>query len=137
MIFVLLYQCLAGFLAWFNYWLIENKYFKNIYHSFNGALHISAASLIGYYTEWNYGVSCLLFTRVVFDTVLNIFRHKGVGYVSPAPASILDKIEKWIVFELVEIVYRKKTIIPEEDVERTAIVFRIFILGLATGFLFV
>ena len=102
----------------------------------NGALHISAAFLIGYFTKWNYGVSCLLFTRVVFDTVLNVFRHKGVGYVSPAPLSKIDQLEKKIVLGIAGHLYEDRTIISEEKIEWIAIFFRIFILGLATGFLF-
>ena len=134
MIFILLYQCLAGFLAWWNYILIKHN--KRIYHAINGALHLIAAFLIGYFTKWTYGVSCLLFTRVVFDTVLNIFRHLGLGYISPAPLSKVDQVEKWVVLEVSEIVYRKKRIISDEDIERVAIGFRIFILGLAVVFLF-
>lgn len=134
MILVLIYQCLAGFLAWWNYILIKNN--RRIYHALNGALHIAAALLIGYFTEWNYGVSCLLFTRVVFDTVLNIFRHKGVGYVSPAPLSKVDQLEKKIVLWIAAKVHKKRTIISEEKVEWVAIFFRLFILGLATWFLF-
>ena len=133
MILVLIYQCLAGFLAWWNYILIKNNRFKKYYHSANAVLHIAAAILIGYFTEWNYGVSCLLFTRVVFDTVLNIFRHKGVGYVSPAPLSKVDQIEKKIVLWLAS---KGRVFVTEERIEWTAIFFRIFILGLATGFLF-
>jgi hypothetical protein len=135
MIFVLLYQCFAGFLAWFNYILIKHN--RRIYHAINGALHIGAALFIGYHSKWNYGVSCLLFTRVVFDTVLNIFRHLGVGYISPAPLSKVDQLEKWIVLALAEIRYRNRRIISDEDIERVAIGFRIFILGLAVAFLFV
>lgn len=131
MILVLLYQCLAGFLAWWNYVLIKNN--RRIYHALNGALHIAAALLIGYFTKWNYGISCLLFTRVVFDTVLNVFRHKGVGYVSPAPLSKVDQVEKKIVLWIAGI---GKVFITEQRIQWTAICFRIFILGLATGFLF-
>jgi hypothetical protein len=134
MIFVLLYQCLAGFLAWWNYTLIKNN--RRIYHALNGALHLTAASLIGWFEGWNYGVSCLLFTRVIFDFVLNVLRHLGAGYVSPAPASKVDQLEKWIVLELSEIVYRKKRIINDEDIERVAIGVRIILLGLAIMFLF-
>lgn len=131
MIFILLYQCLAGFLAWWNYILIKNN--KRIYHALNGALHIAAAFLIGYFTKWTYGVSCLLFTRVVFDFVLNVLRHKGVGYLPTTPASKVDQLEKWIVLKIAGI---GKVFITEERIEWTAIFFRIFILGLATGFLF-
>lgn len=132
MILILLYQCLAGFLAWWNYILIKNG--RKVHHTVNGVLHIAAALTIGYYTKWNYGVSCLLFTRVVFDTVLNIFRHKGVGYVSPAPLSKVDQVEKKIVLWIAGI---GKVFITEERIEWVAIFFRIFILGLATVFLFV
>lgn len=137
MIFILLYQCFAGFLAWFNYWLIKTDNFKNWWHPINGSIHLFAAVSIGYFFGWNYGVSCLLFTRVVFDTVLNIFRHLGVGYVSPDPKSKVDDLEKWVVLEVSEWVYRKKRIISDEDIERVAIGFRIFILGLAVVFLFI
>lgn len=102
----------------------------------NGALHIAAAVTIGYYTEWNYGVSCLLYTRVVFDTVLNIFRHKGVGYVSPSPMSVLDKIEKRIIMWVAGLVHKKRTFIPDGKIQWVAICFRIVILGLATWALF-
>lgn len=137
MIFVLLYQCFAGFLAWFNYWLIKNDYFKNWIHAVNGSVHLLVAFVIGYYTKWNFSLSTLLFTRVVFDTCLNIFRHKGVGYVSPAPKSKVDEAEKWIVLKLASIVYRNQRRISDEDIERVAIGVRIFILVLATGSLFV
>jgi hypothetical protein len=134
MIFVLLYQCFSGFLAWFNYWLIKNN--RHIYHALNGALHLIAASLIGYFEGWNYGVSCLLFTRVVFDFVLNAFRHLGAGYVSPHPASKVDELEKWVVFWLSEKIYKKKVIISSEDIEKVAIGVRIILLVLAIMFLF-
>ena len=136
MLLVLFYQCFAGFLAWWNYILIKNNQFKNYLHTANGILHICASLTIGYYSEWNYGISSLLFTRVVFDTVLNILRHKGLGYVSPAPASKIDQIEKKIVFWIAAKVHKKRALIAEEDIERVAICFRIFILGLATTFLF-
>lgn len=134
MIFVLLYTCLSGFIAWFNYILIKQG--KNIKHWLNGASHISAAVLIGYFTNWNYGLAVLCFVRVVFDTVLNIFRHKGVGYISPAPASMIDKAEQWMILELAEIICRKKRIISDTDIERVAIGFRIIILLTGIIFLF-
>lgn len=134
MILVLIYQCLAGFLAWWNYILIKNN--KRIYHALNGALHIAAALLIGYFTKWNYGISCLLFTRVVFDGVLNALRpEKSLGYVPEKPISITDRVEAWIIFEIVKVVYKRRISITEDRVERVAIWFRLFILGLAFGFL--
>lgn len=135
MIFILLYQCLAGFLAWWNYTLIKNQ--RKIYHFLNGAIHLTAACLIGYFTKWNYGVSCLLFTRVVFDTVLNILRNKGVGYVSPFPASVVDQIEKKIILWLASKVHKKRTFIRDEDVQWVAIGFRLFVLISAIIILFI
>jgi hypothetical protein len=135
MIFILLYQCLAGLLAWWNYILIKDG--KRIYHALNGFLHICAAVLIGYFYGWNYGVSCLLFTRVVFDTVLNVFRAKGVGYVSPHPVSKIDRIEKLFVLFVSEIVYRKKVFITEENIQWIAIGVRCFILLTAVTILFI
>src|SRR5688572_13260933 len=135
MIFILIYQCLAGFLAWWNYTLIKNQ--KRIYHALNGLLHLTAAGLIGYFTKWNYGLSCLLFTRVVFDFVLNVLRSKGAGYVSPHPVSKIDQLEKTIVLFFSEIVYRKKRFITDEDIEVVAIGFRIVVLLTAVGILFI
>ncbi len=135
MIFVLLYQCLTGLLAWWNYILIKHN--RRIYHALNGALHLTAACLIGWFTKWNYGLSCLVFTRVVFDTVLNILRHKGVGYVSPFPISKIDQAEKKIVFWIAGIVHKKRTIISDREIEITAIWFRVFILLTAIGILFI
>jgi hypothetical protein len=135
MLLVLLYQCLAGLLAWWNFVLIRHN--RRIYHALNGSLHLAAAITIGYYTGWNYGVSCLLFTRVVFDTVLNVLRSNGVGYISPNPLSWLDKQEKALVLWLAAIIYRKRRIIKDEDIEWVAIGIRVIILGLATGSLFI
>ena len=129
MLIVFFYQFFAGFLAWYNYILIKNN--RRIYHALNGAVHIAAALLIGIFTKWNYGVSCLLFTRVVFDTVLNLLREKGLGYISPDPSAWTDRVEEDIILWLAG----KKA--SERRVEWTAILFRIFILGLATIFLFV
>ena len=135
MIFILLYQCLVGLLAWWNYILIKDG--KRICHALNGLLHISAAVLIGYFYGWNFGVSCLLFTRVVFDFVLNVLRHKGAGYVSAHPVSKMDLVEKEIVFKIVKLLYRKRTIISEREIELTAIKFRVFILISAILILFI
>jgi len=133
-IFILLYQFFTGgFVAWFNYWLIKNNHFKNYYHAINGALHIAAAVLISYYTKWNYGVACLLYTRVVFDAALNIWRDKGLGYVSPAPASKIDQVEKWLVLRIAGIVHKKRTVIADEQIQWIAIYFRLFILLTATA----
>ena len=82
-------------------------------------------------------MSCLLFTRVVFDFVLNVLRHKGAGYVSSHPVSKMDLVEKEIVFKIVKLLYRKRTIISEREIELTAIKFRVFILISAILILFI
>ena len=139
MIYILLYQVFAGgFLAWFNFFILRYKGdIKKAVHILNGCLHITAACLIGYYTKWNYGVSCLLFTRVVFDTALNIWRDLGVGYLSPAPDSWVDQKEKWIILWVAARVHKKRTLIPEGCIQWIAIAFRIIILITAVLLLFI
>jgi hypothetical protein len=137
MILILLYQCITGLLAWINYTILRSKGdIGKAMHMANGALHLAAATAIGYFTQWHYGLACLLFTRVVFDTVLNILRSLGVGYVSPAPDSVVDQWEKKLVFRIAAIVHKKRTIITDREIEWTAIGFRIFILITATTILF-
>lgn len=87
----------AGFcilLAFLNAYLIKKG--RRIYHAINGALHLLAASAIGYYYGWELGVATLFVVRVFFDWSLNIFRGLPLGYVSLKPKSIVDKIEKFI-----------------------------------------
>ncbi len=81
--------------AWLNYYLIEVKDYK-IKHFWNGLIHIAMAIAGVYFWGWQIGVSILFVARLVFDTALNLFRKKGIDYVSPRPASIVDKIEKKI-----------------------------------------
>lgn len=138
MIFVLLYQCFAGTLAWANYQILKRKGDVGwVIHSVNGLLHLAAAVLIGIYTKWNYGVSSLLFTRIVFDTTLNILRRKNIGYVSPFPDSVIDKAERWVIMGIVGIVYRGRTVISIERIEWVAVYFRIVILICGIIFLFI
>lgn len=138
MIFVLLYQCFAGTLAWANYQILKRKGDVGwVIHSINGLLHLAAATLIGFYTKWNYGVASLLFTRIVFDTTLNVLRRKSVGYVSPFPDSVIDKAERWVIMRIVGIVHKKRTFIAKERIEWVAIYFRIVILIWGIIFLFI
>jgi hypothetical protein len=117
MILILLYQCITGLLAWINYTILRSKGdIGKAMHMANGALHLAAATAIGYFTQWHYGLACLLFTRVVFDTV--------------------DQWEKKLVFRIAAIVHKKRTIITDREIEWTAIGFRIFILITATTILF-
>lgn len=139
MIFILLYQIFSGgFLAWFNYWIL--KEFGDIgedMHKINGGLHIIAACLIGFFCHWQLGVACLLFTRVVFDTALNIWRDLGLGYVSPNPDSWVDQKEKAIILWIAAKVHKKRTLIPDQDIQWIAIAFRIIILITAVLLLFI
>ena len=93
MIWLLLYAIACIGLAAYNNDLIRDG--KRIYHAINGAIHLTAAILIGYFTNWQYGLAVLFIARLVFDTSLNLFRGLGIGYVSPKPKSIVDRIEKW------------------------------------------
>jgi hypothetical protein len=133
MIVVLLYQCFAGFLAWWNYKRITNN--KSINHFVNGALHIAASLLIGFFTQWNYAIANLFITRVVFDTVLNVLREKGLGYMSPEPASVVDQVESAIILWIARKVYKMRRVINDEDVSWVAIWFRVFVLGVGIAFL--
>lgn len=67
---------------------------KRIYHGLNGGLHIAAALLVWYFTDFLNAVSLFFLTRVVFDISLNLFRGLGIDYVSPSPKSIVDQYEK-------------------------------------------
>lgn len=128
MIWILVYQVFVGWLAYKNAeWSNPEDEYK-IRHWLNGLLHIMASFAIGYFYEWNIGVSNLLFTRVVFDSVMNVCRELGLGYVSPKPESWIDKAEKWIVLRLSEWIYLKKRNVSDNDIEKVAIGVRIFIL---------
>jgi len=67
--------------AWLNCWLIAKK--VKIRHFWNGLLHGCVAVLIGYKTEWHYGLAVVFIARVVFDVSLNLFRGLPVDYISP------------------------------------------------------
>lgn len=82
-------------LAWLNYYLIEVKN-KRIYHAINGAIHILTAVAGWYFFSWQVGLAILFVARLFFDVSLNLFRGKAIDYVSPAPKSVIDRIEKKI-----------------------------------------
>lgn len=126
MIYLLLYCLFSAVLAYYNFRLIKSN--KRIFHALNGILHITAAGLITYYFSWQLGLAILLLVRVIFDTTLNILRSLGVGYMSPSPASIIDKAENWFVDKVTELVYKSKKFITDSDYEITAIGLRILIL---------
>lgn len=87
------YLLLVVVLAYDNAKRIDND--KNIKHWLNGLAHLSMAGIL-YFVDWRLSVALLLLVRVVFDSALNLFRGLSFGYVSPKPASLVDKIEKKI-----------------------------------------
>lgn len=93
MIWLLLYAIACIGLAAYNNDLIRDG--KRIYHAINGAIHLTAAILIGYFTNWQYGLAVLFIARLFFDVSLNLMRGLAIDYVSPKPKSIVDRIEKW------------------------------------------
>lgn len=92
MIYPLLYIAVCIALAAYNADLIKEG--KRIYHALNGAIHLTAAILIGYFTNWQYGLAVLFIARLFFDVSLSLMRGLSIDYISPNPKSIVDKIEK-------------------------------------------
>lgn len=103
MILIIAYIPFCIALAWLNHILIKKG--KRIYHAINGIIHLAAAGAGWYLFSWEVGLSILPAARLFFDVPLNLFRGKSVDYVSPAPKSIVDKVEKWI--------FRKDGITPK------------------------
>ena len=130
MIFIFLYQAFVIWLAIKNAKWSNTKDEWKIKHWLNGLIHLAVSGLIGYFFGWNLAFSNLIFTRIVFDTTMNIRRDLSLGYVSPDPESKLDQAEKWIVLKLAG---KNPT---ENKIEWVAIWFRIFLLGLACFFMF-
>jgi hypothetical protein len=89
-----LYAAFCIGFALYNYDRIERG--KRIYHGVNGFIHLFFAVLCTVFGGWKMGVSILLIARLFFDISLNAFRGLPLGYVSPDPKSIVDKIEKKI-----------------------------------------
>lgn len=88
----LLYIPFCIFYAWLNArWISRNR---RIYHGLNGAIHIVAAAVVGWFVVWYHAITVLLIARVAFDWPLNLFRGLPLGYVSPKPKSIVDRAEK-------------------------------------------
>jgi hypothetical protein len=69
---------------------------KRIYHSLNGGIHLLSAYVV--FRLWGIGeaICLLLVARVVFDSALNLMRGLSLGYVSPRPKSIIDRLEKGV-----------------------------------------
>jgi len=82
------------FFAWLNAkWIAKDK---KILHGINGGIHLVAAFLFAYYTEWYHFFTTLLIARLFFDVSLNLFRGLEINYVPLKPKSIVDKIEQWV-----------------------------------------
>jgi len=93
MIAVFVYQIFVVWLAYDNAERIAQG--KRIYHGLNGLLHLLAAAIVLVH-GWQYSVALLFLTRIVFDSSLNLFRNLSLGYVTPKPKSIIDKVEQAI-----------------------------------------
>ena len=90
----LLYIPVSIAFAWLNArWIKQGKH---IYHFWNGLLHILVAIGVGIVTKWEFSLAVLFIARVFFDWALNLMRGLPLGYVSPKPKSIVDRLEKWI-----------------------------------------
>lgn len=137
MILVILYQIFVIWLAYKNSQWSNPTEAHKIKHWLNGLCHITAGGLVGFFFGWWLFVSLLLITRVVFDVSMNLFRKKDVGYVSPSPDSKIDKLERDFIFWLSSIIYKSRTIITADDIEKTAIGFRItiFLTGIILLFI--
>lgn len=103
MIYVFVWALFCVWLAWDNKKRIDEN--KKIYHALNGGLHVLAAVCVWLSCGWNYGMAVLFTSRLVFDIALNLFRGLGIAYISPSPASVIDKIEKKVVLLLAEKVF--------------------------------
>ena len=87
------YLLFVVIIAWDNAKRIDND--KKIKHWLNGLAHLSMACIL-YFVDWKLSVALLYLIRVTFDISLNLFRELPINYVSPKPASFIDKIEKQI-----------------------------------------
>ena len=68
---------------------------KFINHLINGAVYIALIA-VPYFMFHNYWlIAALLFVRlIVFNIMLSLFRGLKWDYISPAPASVIDKLAK-------------------------------------------
>jgi hypothetical protein len=98
MTYIILYALWCVFWAYANYRAIDVAE-EHIFHGANGFMHIMVAVYFGLSQGWITGLCILLVARLFFDISLNLFRGKGVGYVSPNPRSMLDKAEKFVFKE--------------------------------------
>lgn len=96
-----------------------------------GLMHCGVAAITWYFYGWKLAVANLLFTRVISDVALNVFRKNSLGHILPVPESKVDKIEKWIVLRISEWIYRNKRNVSDNHIEWVAIGLRLILLKTA------
>lgn len=87
---IFVYLIFVVILSWDNAKRIEQD--KHIKHWLNGLAHLSMAGIL-YFIDWRLSVALLFLVRLTFDISLNLFRGLPINYVSPKPASWIDRIE--------------------------------------------
>jgi hypothetical protein len=92
---IIIYALWCVFFAFLNYIVIE-RLNERVRHGFNGLAHLTVCLYFSLAVSLTTGFIMLLIGRLFFDTPLNLFRKKGIGYVSENPKSIVDKIEKYV-----------------------------------------
>jgi hypothetical protein len=81
--------------AYLNYRLIIKD--TPIRHGWNGIAHLAVWLLLYLLTkDWRLFIALPFVGRVSFDTALNHFRGISIYYIPKKPASIIDRIEKWL-----------------------------------------
>lgn len=90
--FQVLYALFCIAFAGLNAYLINKG--KRIYHAVNGAIHTAAIAFGFIVFNWQTAVAILFISRLFFDWSLNLWRGLPLGYVSLAPKSIIDRLEK-------------------------------------------
>jgi uncharacterized membrane protein len=89
--------------ALLNFFQIEED--EKINHNLNGGIHL-AIVLFGMISQGIiFGLTLLFIGRLIFDSSLNLFRKKGLGYVPENPASKIDRIEK-SAFEFIHKIFK-------------------------------
>jgi hypothetical protein len=97
MIFIsqILYAIFCISFAYLNYRLIVKG--ERIRHAWNGIAHLVVWLLLYLLTkDWKLFIALPFIGRVSFDTALNYFRGISIYYIPKKPASIIDRIEKWL-----------------------------------------
>lgn len=86
------YTVFCILLAFINYRVIKKGW--RVKHAYNGALHLACLFLIWHYYDLKLMLASAFMAKIVFDVTLNLLRKLPVGYISPKPKSIIDRVEK-------------------------------------------